>query len=131
IENFGSGPRFSTGYAAIRNRAGLLIETHMLKSYEVRVRATYDVVRSVLAVVNDDPAALLAASRAADAWVASRAAQPDASLPVTFKQDPTPQPFQLKGFAFTQTKSDISGDTWVRYDPSVRKTYDIQSWNDL
>ncbi|WP_345782912.1 M14 family metallopeptidase [Luteibacter sp. ME-Dv--P-043b] len=131
IENFGSGPRFSTGYAAIRNRSGLLIETHMLKSYEVRVRATYDVVRSVLAVVNDDPAGLLAASRAADAWAASRLAQPDASLPVTFKQDPTSQPFQLKGFAFTQTKSEISGDTWVRYDPSARKTYDIQSWNDL
>ncbi len=131
IENFGSGPRFSTGYAAIRNRSGLLIETHMLKSYEVRVRATYDVVRSLLAVVNDDPAGLLAASRAADAWAASRLAQPDASLPVTFKQDPTSQPFQLKGFAFTQTKSEISGDTWVRYDPSARKTYDIQSWNDL
>jgi hypothetical protein len=131
IENFGSGPRFSTGYAAIRNRAGLLIETHMLKSYEVRVRATYDVVRSLLAVVNDDPSALLAASRAADAWAASRSAQPGASLPVTFRQDPTPKPFQLKGFAFTQTKSEISGDTWIRYDPSVRKTYDIQSWNDL
>src|SRR3954468_3046794 len=71
IENFGSGPRFSTGYAAIRNRAGLLIETHMLKSYEVRVRATYDVVRSVLGAVNADPAALLAASKQADTWAAS------------------------------------------------------------
>ncbi len=131
IENFGSGPRFSTGYAAIRNRAGLLIETHMLKSYEVRVRATYDVVRSVLDHVNKDPGALLQASKEADAWAASLSSQPGATLPVTFKEDPAPKPFTLKGYVFTQTRSDISGDTWVRYEPSKKKSYDIQSWNDL
>ncbi|URL59322.1 peptidase M14 [Luteibacter flocculans] len=131
IANFGSGPRFSTGYAAIRNRAGLLIETHMLKPYEVRVRATYDVLRSVFETVNRDPAALLKASRDADAWAATQAAKPDAALPVTFKEDPRPKPFSLKGYAFTQTASDISGDTWVRYDPTIKKTYAIQSWNDL
>jgi hypothetical protein len=131
IENFGSGPRFSTGYAAIRNRAGLLIETHMLKSYEVRVRASYDVVRSVLEVVDKDPGALLKASKDADTWAASLSAKADASLPVTFKENPTPKPFTLKGYAFTQTHSDISNDTWVRYDTSKKKTYEIQSWNDL
>lgn len=131
IENFGSGPRFSTGYAAIRNRAGLLIETHMLKSYEVRVRGTYDVVRSVLDHVNKDPAALLRASKEADTWASSLSSQPGATHPVTFKEDPTPRPFTLKGYVFTQTKSDISGDTWVQYDPTKKKSYDIQSWNDL
>ena len=131
IENFGSGPRFSTGYAAIRNRAGLLIETHMLKSYEVRVRATYDVVRSVFDAIDANPGALVAASKEADAWAASLAAAPDATVPVTFRQDPTPKPFTLKGFAFSQTPSDISGDTWVRYDPTTKKTYAIQSWNGL
>ncbi|HVI53794.1 MAG TPA: M14 family metallopeptidase [Luteibacter sp.] len=131
IENFGSGPRFSTGYAAIRNRAGLLIETHMLKSYEVRVRATYDVVRSVLDQVNKDPGALLQASKDADNWAAALSAKPDATLPVTFKQDPASTPFLLKGYAFTQTKSDISGDLWVQYDPTSKKDYRIQNWNDL
>jgi hypothetical protein len=131
IENFGSGPRFSTGYAAIRNRAGLLIETHMLKPYDVRVRASYDVVRSVLEAVNKDPAALLKASKDADAWAAALSTAPDASVAVTFKEDPTPKPFTLKGYAFTQTRSDISGDLWVQYDPKIRKTYAIQSWNDL
>jgi hypothetical protein len=131
IENFGSGPRFSTGYAAIRNRAGLLIETHMLKSYEVRVRGTYDVVRSVLGVVNADPGALLKASKDADAWASTRSAKPDASLPVTFRQDPTSTPFTLKGFAFTQTRSDVSGDIWVQYQPGVNRNYEIRNWNGL
>jgi hypothetical protein len=131
IENFGSGPRFSTGYAAIRNRAGLLIETHMLKSYEVRVRATYDVVRSVLDHVNKDPASLLQASKDADTWATALSGKPDASLPVTFKQDPTSTPFTLKGYAFTQTKSDVSGDIWVQYEPKTKKNYDIRNWNGL
>ncbi|HEY4090523.1 MAG TPA: M14 family metallopeptidase [Luteibacter sp.] len=131
IENFGSGPRFSTGYAAIRNRAGLLIETHMLKPYEVRVRGTYDVVRAVLDDINRDPAALLKASKDADAWASTLSAAQGASVPVTFKTDPTPKPFTLKGFAFTQTKSDVSGDTWIQYDPTKKKTYAIQSWLDL
>jgi hypothetical protein len=131
IENFGSGPRFSTGYAAIRNRAGLLIETHMLKPYAVRVHGTYDIVRAVLDHVNRDPAALLKASKDADTWAASLSAAPGASLAVTFKADPTPKPFTLKGYAFIQTKSDISGDTWIQYDPTRKKTYAIQSWLDL
>jgi hypothetical protein len=128
IENFGSGPRFSTGYAAIRNRAGLLIETHMLKPYAVRVHGTYDVVRSVMAHVNADPAALLRASREADAWAASRVGN---DVPVTFRQDPTPVTVTLKGYAFTQTPSEISGDLWVRYDPTVTKDYRIPSWANL
>jgi hypothetical protein len=128
IENFGSGPRFSTGYAAIRNRAGLLIETHMLKPYAVRVRGTYDIVRAVLDGINKDPAALTNASKDADAWAAALSAAPDASVPVTFKMDPTPKPFTLKGYAFTQVKSDISGDTWIQYEPTKKKSYPIQSW---
>jgi hypothetical protein len=131
IENFGSGPRFSTGYAAIRNRAALLIETHMLKPYAVRVQGTYDVVRAVLAGINKDPAALLKASKDGDAWAASLSAAPAAAVPVTFKADPTPTPFTLKGYAFTQTRSDISGDTWIQYDPTKKKTYAIQSWLNL
>ncbi|MET0936252.1 MAG: M14 family metallopeptidase, partial [Luteibacter sp.] len=131
IENFGSGPRFSTGYAAIRNRAGLLIETHMLKSYEIRVRATYDVVRSVLDVVNADPSALVNASKSADAWATALSSMSGATLPVTFRQDPTPTPFTLKGYVFTQTKSDVSGDIWVQYQPGKDRNYDIQNWNGL
>jgi hypothetical protein len=129
IENFGSGPRFSTGYAAIQDRAGLLIETHMLKSYEVRVRATYDVVRALLEYVNADPASLIAASREADARTIARAAY--TRVPLTFKPDPVATPFVLKGYAFSQTHSDISGDTWVQYDPKTPRDYTIENRNGL
>jgi hypothetical protein len=131
IENFGSGPRFSTGYAALQNRPALLIETHMLKSYAVRVHAVYDLLRVVLDDINRDPATLLATTRQADADTIARAGDAHAQVPLTFKLDPTSTPYELKGYAFTQTHSDISNDTWIQYDPSKPVTYRINSWNGL
>jgi hypothetical protein len=131
IENFGSGPRFSTGYAALQNRPALLIETHMLKSYAVRVYAVYDLMQALLEDINRDPAALLAATAKADADTIARVQDANAQVPLTFKLDPTPTPYELKGYAFTQTHSDISNDTWIQYDPTHPQTYRIDNWNNL
>jgi hypothetical protein len=131
VSNFGSGPRFSTGYAALQNRAALLIETHMLKPYETRVRASYDLVELILEYVDAHPQSLLDASARADADTIARASDPTASVPLTFKLSNVSTPLTLKGYAFTQTKSAISGDLWVRYDRSKPKTYVIPDWNDL
>ncbi|MGN6741083.1 M14 family metallopeptidase [Dyella sp.] len=131
IVNFGSGPRFSTGYAALQNRPALLIETHMLKPYAVRVRATYDLVHQLLVQIDGAPAPLLAANAAADARVIARAGQPGAQVPVTFKPSPESTPHQLKGYAYTLTHSDVSGTEWIHYDPHTPRTYRIPNWNDL
>ena len=131
IENFGSGPRFSTGYAALQNRPALLIETHMLKTYENRVQATIDLVELMLEQINQHPAALLAATAKADADVVARAHDVQAIVPLTFKPDPTPTPFELKGYAFTLTHSDISNSDWIQYNPNQPKTYAIENWNGL
>ena len=131
IANFGSGPRFSTGYAALQNRPALLIETHMLKPYAVRVKATYDLVELMLADIDRHPASLLAATAKADADVVARAHDASARVPLTFKLDPVPTSYTLKGYAFSQTHSDISNDTWIQYDPHTPKTYTIPDWNRL
>lgn len=128
IDNFGSGPRFSTGYVALRNRAALLVETHMLKSYEVRVRATYDLVVATLDYVNAHAGTLRKAVTQADADTVAQAGR---ELPILFKNSETSVPFTLKGYAFKQEKSDISGDTWVTYDPHTPKTYEIPFFRDL
>ena len=131
IENFGSGQRFSTGYAALQNRPALLIETHMLKPYANRVRAVYDLVELMLEQVNQHPAQLLAATAKADADTIARAHDAQASVPLTFKPDPQSTKFELKGYAFTLTHSDISNSNWIQYDPRQPKTYTIDNWNGL
>jgi hypothetical protein len=129
IGNFGSGPRFSTGYVALRNRAALLVETHMLKSYATRVRATYDLVAATLAYVNHHPGELRRIVAQADADTIAHA--PGSTLPLAFRTSGQSIPFTLKGYAFAQTASAISGDTWVSYDPKKPKTYVVPFFRDL
>jgi hypothetical protein len=131
IVNFGSGPRFSTGYAALQNRPALLIETHMLKPYATRVQATYDLVELMLQQIDRDPATLLAATAKADGDTIARVHDAAARVPLTFKPDPQSTPFKLKGYAFTISHSDISNSNWIQYDPRQPKTYDIANWNGL
>jgi hypothetical protein len=131
IVNFGSGPRFSTGYAALQNRPALLVETHMLKSYENRVRGTYDLVALMLEQTGADAAHLIAINRKADDTTAARARDPKAQVALTFKDDPASTPFRLKGYDFSLTHSDVSNSEWIQYDPSKPKTYDIPNWNGL
>jgi len=131
IENFGSGPRFSTGYVALQNRPALLIETHMLKPYEVRVRGTYDLVELLLENIGRDPKSLLAVNKHADEQVIARAGDAKASVPLTFKPDPNAEPFQLKGYAFSVTHSDVSDTNWIQYDPNKPQTYTIDNRNGL
>jgi hypothetical protein len=129
IGNFGSGPRFSTGYVALRNRAALLVETHMLKSYETRVRATYDLVVATLDYINAHAGTLRKAVTQADANTVAHA--DGRELPLLYKTTDKPVAFTLKGYAFTHEASDLSGDTWVTYDPRTPKTYEIPFYRDL
>ncbi|MEO6689659.1 MAG: M14 family metallopeptidase [Dokdonella sp.] len=131
IGNFGSGPRFSTGYVALRNRAALLVETHMLKSYATRVHATCDLVVATLEHLNRHPGELRKAVTQADADTIARAQGGGAPLPIAFEASKQSTPFALKGYAFTQTPSAISGDIWVSYDPARPKTYTVPFFRDL
>jgi len=131
IANFGSGPRFSTGYAALRNRAALLVETHMLKPYAVRVKATYDFVLATLERLARDDGALRKAVAQADADTIARGKTGGASLAVAFETSKQSVPFTLKGYAVAQVRSDVSGDVWEQYDPRKPKTYVVPNYRDL
>ena len=74
------GARYSDGYAALRNRASLLVETHSLKPFSVRAWGHYDVMLETLKVVAEHGAELRAATEKADKDLL----QPGAKLAVDF-----------------------------------------------
>ncbi len=45
---FFDSPRYSTGYTTLYNTLGLMVETHMLKPYKIRVEQTYELLLSTL-----------------------------------------------------------------------------------
>jgi hypothetical protein len=129
IVNFGSGPRFSTGYVALQNRAALLVETHMLKPYDNRVHSTYDLVVSILDEFRTHPGELRKAVEKADADTIARKA--GAEFAIAFKTTDQPIQYPLKAVDYTQTHSEISNDTWIHYDPAKPKTIEVPFWQAL
>jgi hypothetical protein len=116
-DTFIATPRFATGYSPLRNRIGLLIETHMLKPARSRVRATYDLVRSTLEEVAKNKEALFAANKKADQETisAGMSYDPQRNFPLRLELTDKAVDFRLKGVAYTVEKSDISGDNRVIY----------------
>jgi len=108
-------PMLSQGYAALRNRPGLLIETHMLKPYNVRVSGTYECLVSCLEILNRENTRLKTLVKAADQYVSTEA----------FLQTPFPLRFEtletdsvmvdFKGVEYTEEKSPVSGGSWFKY----------------
>ena len=59
-------PRHSEAYWAVRNRVGLLVETHAWRTFEERVKASRETVEQLLRIVVGRAPALRAASNRAD-----------------------------------------------------------------
>jgi murein tripeptide amidase MpaA len=117
VEGFIGTPRFATGYAPLRNRPALLIETHMLKDYRTRVRATYDLLRSALEDVNRDPAGWLRTAKETDENVVKEGSAYDperkVALRIAFTDKSVPR--VIKGVEFRRELSDVSGAVRVVY----------------
>jgi hypothetical protein len=121
LKSFASPPRFSTGYAAIRNRVALLVETHMLKDYATRVRGTHRMLVEALAVAGADADGLRHVVAAADHRVGGEAFRRE-PLPLTWTVSFTDSlMFEFLGYAYTVEKSDLTGGDWYRYgsEPAV------------
>ncbi len=111
IVDFSASPRFSTGYTPLRNRPGLLLETHMLKDYRSRVKGTYDFLRFTLLEVNRNIEALLKAVRSAD----EQAKKGETKTPLSFELSEKAVPFRFKTFEHRTEMSDVSGAVRIVY----------------
>ncbi len=117
IYTFIATPRFATGYAALRNRPGLLIETHSLKPYQSRVRGTYDVLWKTIEEINRSKASLFAANKKADDDTITRGGAYDArrQFPLQIALTEKNEPFQLKAVEYSLQDSAISGGKKLVY----------------
>ena len=117
IYTFIATPRFATGYAALRNRPGLLIETHSLKPYQSRVRGTYDVLWKTIEEINRSKASLFAANKKADDETITRGGAYDArrQFPLQIALTEKNEPFQLKAVEYSLQDSVISGGKKLVY----------------
>jgi len=117
IETFIATPRFATGYVPLRNRAGLLIETHMLKPYKSRVRGTYDILRYTIEEINENKISLLDANKKATEETIERGKTFDGRRQFALRIETTDKsiPFAFKGIEYRLEDSEISGAKRIIY----------------
>jgi hypothetical protein len=127
-------PRFSTGYFPQRNRFTVLVETHSWKPYEQRVRVTRNTILGLADLMVEHGRRWLGEAQRADAEAAALAgtdvdldfasgwreplAGQAAGSPTSVDDASNAEMIDFRGYAYTRTKSEISGGLVTRYDSS-------------
>ena len=117
IATFIATPKYATGYTPLRNRAGLLIETHVYKSYKSRVRGTYDVLRYAIDEVGREKASLFVANVTADTQTveSGKTYDPKRQFPLALSTTNKSTPMAFKGVEYKMEDSAISGGKRIVY----------------
>ncbi|GAA4204773.1 M14 family metallopeptidase [Pedobacter jeongneungensis] len=125
ITGFIDPPRYSTGYTTLHNTIGFMPETHMLKSYDLRVDATYKLLESYIQIVERDARVIGENKRKADEAVAMQK-----DFPLDWKLNKTEvNDLTFKGFEAGQKPSTVSGTDRLYYDRTKPYTKTIKEWN--
>ena len=118
--DFGTAPpRFSTTYPTLQGRPAILVETHMLKPYGVRVQATYDFLVSLLEEVNAHPRELLDAVAEAERGIIARGRERDPArrrVSLADRLTDESEPLLFRGIRSHREPSEITGGAVVRYE---------------
>ncbi len=123
-----SPPRFSHGYFPLRNRLGILVETHSWRTYPERVKATYNTVLDALELTAANGPHWLQLAHEADQRAAQLGGKP---VPLSYKATDAVRTIDFLGYAYTRTPSDISGALMTRYDESKPQVWKVPLRNTL
>ncbi len=120
-------PRYSTGYAALWNTLRFMIETHMLKPYDKRVRGTYELLRSMIDIADED-SELIRKLRTQDL----KDFQAKKSYAFDFKVDSSnASTLQFKGFEAEKMESEITGFERIKYDTTRPFTREVTYYDNF
>jgi Zinc carboxypeptidase len=125
LRNSVAGPRYSQGYTAIQNRPGLLVETHMLKPYKVRVDATLELIKVTLGILDKDYKKLIQLNQDADAYAASQEFRDEVFNLSWRRSDEDSIMVDFKGVEYKTIESDLTGGPWHLYDSTKKKDYTL------
>ena len=116
--------RFSTGYVKFFHTIPVLSETHMLKSYKKRVRASFELMKT-LAQYASKHARLLHQTK----QKATQEAMQQTRYTLRWKRTKASKKITFLGSAYYKEKSSLTGGLLTRYDRSKPQTWTIPFYN--
>ncbi|MGI9545781.1 MAG: M14 family metallopeptidase [Flavobacteriaceae bacterium] len=126
FSQFMDHPRYSTGYAALWNTFGLMIETHMLKPYHERVTATYELLRNTIKFCESEHDQIKSIRESARSrhlrWT---------YYPLNWQLDSTKtRQLQFKGYQADTLISEVTGFDRLKYNKGIPYTKEIPYFNE-
>ena len=118
-------PRYSTGYTTLFNTLGMMTETHMLKPYKQRVEGTYELMKSMIEITEEqgDKIAKLKKEQT-KLWAAGD------RYPLTWTVDTSlTSTLKFKGYEGEMIPSEFTGAKRLKYDRSKPFTKDVTYQN--
>jgi hypothetical protein len=127
FSQFFDSPRYSTGYTTLFNTLGLMVETHMLKPYKVRVEQTYELLFSALDFTEENSVVIKELrKKAIDEILAKK------TYPIAFKVDSkNPTEIQFKGYDGQYIQSKVTTGTRLFYDATKPFTKPVSYYNNF
>lgn len=112
FSQFMDSPRYSTGYTTLFNTLGMMVETHMLKPYKQRVIGTYELMISMLEIIEKDSEKIKKLKNEANSYFQLQDKYTLSWSIDTLKSST----LQFKGFEAERIQSKITGLDRLKYD---------------
>ena len=118
-------PRYSTGYTTLFNTLGMMVETHMLKPYKPRVEGTYELMKTIIEIVNTEAKNIKKLRKEA-----FNKTYTNNLYPLDWKIDTTKQTtLNFKGYEGKMITSKVTGLQRLKYDRNLPFTKDVTYMN--
>jgi len=111
---FMDAPRYSTGYTSLFGTLGFMIETHMLKPFDLRVAATYAFLENFIDLAKTDGEKIRSLRREVIESI-----RPGIMHPIDWRlNDQQSREISFAGYEGTMIDSEVTGQKRLKYDKS-------------
>jgi hypothetical protein len=127
FSQFFDSPRYSTGYTTLFNTLGLMVETHMLKPYKVRVEQTYELLFSILDFTEKNSEIIQnLRTKAVQELLKNK------TYPISYSVDTeNPTTLNFKGFEASYIDSKVTSGKRLFYDTTKPYEKEIKYYNNF
>ncbi|MCX2679676.1 M14 family metallopeptidase [Galbibacter sp. EGI 63066] len=112
FSQFFDSPRYSTGYTTLWNSLGMMVETHMLKPYDKRVHGTYELMKSMIDIIEKEHRKIKEVREATNSTFLNAK-----TYPIQWEVDKSKSTtLDFKGYEGEQITSEVTGLSRLKYD---------------
>lgn len=127
FSQFFDSPRYSTGYTTLFNTLGLMVETHMLKPYDIRVKQTYEFMLSAFDFTEKHSKTIKTLRENAVSEILSQK-----NYPISYTIDSSKTSnLEFKGYEGSYIDSKVTTGTRLFYDRNKPYTKTISYYNNF